>query len=68
MNPGRGQFGPLRLDWQDLCREPLNIAMYKIYKLWSSWFQRRIFFLFFSHYKSMGANDPQGVANLGPGA
>ena len=23
------------------------------------------FFLSFSHYKSMGANDPQGVANLG---
>ena len=23
-------------------------------------------FLSFSHYKSMGANDPRGVANLGP--
>ena len=23
-------------------------------------------FLRFSHYKSMGANDPQGVASLGP--
>ena len=23
-------------------------------------------FLSFSHYKSMGANDPQGVANLNP--
>ena len=25
------------------------------------------FFLNFSHYKSMGANDPKGVASLGPG-
>ena len=62
---GHGQFGPKRLDWQDLCKGPLNIATYKIYKLWASWFQRRKF-LSFSHYKSMGANDPQDVANLGP--
>ena len=27
---GRGQFGPQGLDWQDLCRGPLNIARYKI--------------------------------------
>ena len=47
-NPlGLGQFGPQGLDWQDLCREPLNIATYKIYKLWASWFQRRRFFKFF---------------------
>ena len=26
--PGQGQFGPLGLDWQDLCRGPLNIATY----------------------------------------
>ena len=25
-------------------------------------------FLSFSHYKTMGANDPQGVADLDPGA
>ena len=49
-NPlGHGQFGPRGLDWQDLCRGPLDIATDKIYKLWASWFQRR----FFSHYKSM---------------
>ena len=51
---GRGQFGPHRLDWQYLCRGPLNIATYKIYKPWDSWFLRRRFFCF-SHYKSMGA-------------
>ena len=44
---GRGQFGPQGLDWQDLCRGPLNIATYKIYKLWASWFRRRRFFKFF---------------------
>ena len=29
---GCGQFGPQGLDWQDVCRGPLNIATYKIYK------------------------------------
>ena len=47
---GHGQFGPQGLDWQDLCRGPLNIATYKIYKPW----QYRDF-LSFSHCKSMGA-------------
>ena len=28
---GRGQFGPQGLNWQDLCRGPLNIATYNIY-------------------------------------
>ena len=28
MTPGHGQFGPQGLDWQDLCRRPLNIATY----------------------------------------
>ena len=47
---GHGQFGPQGLDWQDLCRGPLNIATYKIYKLWASWFQRR----FFKFFPSIG--------------
>ena len=29
--------------------------------------EKKIFFMFF-YYKSMGANDPRGVANLDPGA
>ena len=29
-SPGWGQFGPLGLDWQDLCRGPLDIAIYLI--------------------------------------
>ena len=52
---GHGQFGSQGLDRQDLCRGPLNIATYKIYKLWTSCFQRRRFFKFFSHFKSMGS-------------
>ena len=60
-----GQFGPQRLDWQDLCRGPLTIATYKIFKPWASWFERRSFFVFvfflsFSHYKSMGAISRHG--------
>ena len=61
--PGCGQFGAQGLDWQNLCRGPLHIATYSIYKLWASRFQRR---KFFSHYKSMGANDPRGMASLDP--
>ena len=57
---GRVQFGPQGLDWQDLCRGPLNIAIYKIYKPWASWFQRRRLFVSFSHYKSMGAISRHG--------
>ena len=29
-------------------------------------FREEGFFFKFSHYKSMGANDPRGVASLGP--
>ena len=29
-------------------------------------FQQRRFLIFFSHYKSMGANEPRGLANLDP--
>ena len=28
--------------------------------------EKKIFFLCFTYYKSMGANDPQGMANLDP--
>ena len=61
---GHGQFGSQGLDWQDLCRGPLNIATYKIRKLWASWLRED--FLSSSHYKSMDDNDPEGVASLGP--
>ena len=57
---GHGQFEPQGLDWQGLCRVPLNIATYKRYKPLASWFERRRFFLRFSHYKSMGAISRHG--------
>ena len=44
---GAWPSGTQGLDWQDLCRGPLNIATYYICKLWTSWFQRRRFFKFF---------------------
>ena len=54
---GRGQFGPQRLNWQDLCREPVKIVTYKIYKYISCGPHgfREEDFLSFSHNKSMGA-------------
>ena len=36
----RASLEPRGLDWQDLCRGPLDIATYQIYRLWASWFQR----------------------------
>ena len=62
-----GQFGPQGLDWQDLCRRPLNNATNNTKYVSSGphGFREKDF-LSFSHYKSMGANDPQGVACLGP--
>ena len=61
MTPGRGQFGHQGLDWQDLCIGPLNIPTNQIYKLWTSWFQRRTFF-----YKSKGVHYPLGSGHFGP--
>ena len=54
------KFSPKALDWQALCRGPLDIL--NIQSI-TSWFQRR-YFLCFSHYKFMGVIDPQGVASL----
>ena len=35
--PRWGQLGPQGQGWQDLCRRPLDIALYQIYlyKLWA---------------------------------
>ena len=59
-------FRPKGLDWRDLCRGPLNIATYYMYQLWASMVSEKKIFLSFFHYKSMGANNPRGVARLGP--
>ena len=63
---GMASLDPQGHDWQGLCRGPLNIATHSIHKLWAPWFQRRRFFLSFSHYQSMGVNDPRGMASLDP--
>ena len=44
---GVGKFGPKGHGWQNLCREPLNIATYLRSKLWALWFQRRFVNFFF---------------------
>ena len=38
-DPREGPFGLWRLDWQDLCRGPLDIASYQLYQLLAPWFQ-----------------------------
>ena len=63
---GCGQFKAQGPDKQDLCRGPLNIATYKIYKLWASRFQsRRFFFLIFPITRLWELMIP-GVASLDP--
>ena len=60
--PGRGHFWPQEHDWQDLYRGPLNIATYKIRKLWALWFWRRRFFYGFPTTPRGGARmDPTGT-------
>ena len=76
MTPVHSQFGPQGLDWQDLCRGPLSIATYQVYKLWASWFLRRrfLFYRFFSYiavHKHMTPPPPPpptpwSMANLDP--
>ena len=60
--------GVAKFDPRDMivCRGPLAIATYKISKLWALWFQRRRFFNFFSHSKSMETINPRGVAKFDP--
>ena len=57
LTPGHDS-GPIRI----YVGVPLIIATHKILKLLTSWFQRR----FFYDCKSMGDDDPRGVANLEP--
>ena len=50
---------------QDLCREPLTLLHTKYISSGPHGFIEEDF-LSFSHYKSMGDNDPLGMASLGP--
>ena len=65
--PGGGQFGPQGLHWQDLCRGPLTLLHTQYISCEPHGFREEDF-LSFSHFKSMGANDPQGMVSLDPGA
>ena len=47
------------LDWQNLCRGPLDIRSI----CYNLMVVEKIFLCFF-HYKSIGVIDPQGVASL----
>ena len=54
INPaGGGQFGPQGLDLQALCRGPLDIATYQIYKLWASLLQRFLIIRLWELYVAM---------------
>ena len=65
MTPGAWPVRPQGLDWQDFCRGTPHIAHTKYISSGTHGFREENF-LGFSHYKSMGVNDPQGVASLGP--
>ena len=52
------KFSPKRLDWQALCRGPLDILNIQDITMFSE------IILCFSHYKSMGVIDPQGEASM----
>ena len=68
INPrGCDKFAPKRLDWQDLCRVPLDIAIHTKYMSWGPHGFREDFFMGGGfHYKSKGAIGPHGVASLDP--
>ena len=63
MTSGCSQFGPQGLDWQDLSRGPHT--KYTCISSGPHGFRKEDF-LGFSHFKSMGANDPKDTANLDP--
>ena len=61
---GCDKFAPKRLNWQDLCRVPLDIAIHTKYmSCGPNGFREDILWGVF-HYKSMGVIDPHGVASL----
>ena len=66
MTPGAWQVWTQGLDWQDLCRRPLNTAIYLICKLSASWFQRRRLLKVISYIALYIHMTPWGVASLEP--
>ena len=62
---GCGHLGPQGLNWQNLSRGPIHIATNTKYISRGPHGFREEDFLSFSHYKSMGANDPRGRGQFG---
>ena len=60
---GYGRFGPQGLDWRIYVGGHYTLLHTKYISCGPHRFRED---LSFSHYKSMGANDPWGVASLGP--
>ena len=65
--PGRGQFGP-RVTIGRNYKGALTKHCFTQNIKTLGWMvsEKKIFFTFFSYYKSMEANDPPGLANLDP--
>ena len=63
---GSDKFAPKKLDWQGLCRVPLDIAIHTKCISSDPHGFREDFYVFFFQYKSMGVIDPHGVASLDP--
>ena len=61
----RGQFGPQRYGWQDLCRGALYIATYLIYISYQPQGLRKKNKRF-PHFKSMETLDPLGGTSFDP--
>ena len=63
---GVAKFDPGDMIGTIYVEDQFAIATYKISKLWALWFQRRRFFNFFSHSKSMETINPRGVDKFHP--
>ena len=62
---GRGQLGAISLTGRIYVGDHYTLLHTKYISCWPHGFREEDF-LRFSHYKSMGANDPRGVARMGP--
>ena len=66
MTPGACQFEPQGHDGRIYVGDHKTLIHTKYISCWPHGFGEED--LSFSHYKSMGVNDPWGMANLDPGA
>ena len=57
ISPGRNKFGLQGHVWQDLCRVPLNIGTYQIYRLLGLMVSKTKIFSCYSYYKPLTNNE-----------